>query len=160
MPDLYCPQAGCGKVTQYMLVKPVTCPKCQQPFAAAFKGVTASVDPTPARRQVPVAAPARKIMSVRPPPPRAQERDDTPPTRSLMMPLGGGDLPGFSPPSDPMDDPPPGADASFDDENASKEEVSAYAAQIQASIDPGAIRVDFGEQPIRLHSIIPPEARR
>lgn len=94
-------------------------------------------------------------MSVRPPPPRAQERDDAVASGpSYMMPLDGSDLPGFTPPEDTV------LDDGFDDDSISKDEVSIYAAQIQASIDPGAIRVDFGEQPIRLHSIIPPEARR
>lgn len=155
--DIYCPQPGCGKVTSYTISKPTTCPKCQQPFAAAFKGVTAAVATPVAPRQVPTPAPVRKVMSVRPPP-RAKERNDAVASSpSYMMPLDGSDLQGALPPLAPPPD-----DPSWDayDGPVDEIEISSYADELQASIDPNAIRVAFADQPIRLHSIIPPEARR
>jgi hypothetical protein len=145
----------------YTAVKPTICPKCKEPFSAAFKTVTAAMvdeamGTTNLRRVSTPTAPRRS--SLRPPPPRNPAREtDASATRppSYMVPLDGSDLPGFAPPE--LEDPTEGLD---DKGPVDKEEVSIYAAELQASLDPSTIRIDFGDTPIRLHSIIPPEARR
>lgn len=38
-------------------------------------------------------------------------------------------------------------------------QVHAYASEIAASIDTSAIRVDMGEEPVRLFDIVPPQLR-
>lgn len=67
MLSCFCPRPECAARVPYEAIKPTVCPRCNKPFAAAFK-VAASTAPvvvatSPARAPRPVAAPVVKAAA-------------------------------------------------------------------------------------------------
>lgn len=135
MPTLYCPRSECAAKVAYEAIKPTVCPRCNKPFAAAFK-VAASTAPVvvatslvrvPRPVAVPVvkAAAKWKVARLRREPAKPFAVD-----AEIDAQYGVEDT----------------VDAGGDDGPIYRPEVAALAQELAASIDPSTISIGDNDE--------------
>lgn len=142
---IYCAAVGCGGVADYTAVKPTHCPKCKQPFSAAFAATTAPAPATPrASTQV---APARAAR------------------RSFTTPPSGARVQAARFPGQAQIEVGPNENEQYDDETlaaleqdaqmTSDDEIAAYAEELKRGLTKGAVRVSVSREdgPVRFDSL-------
>jgi hypothetical protein len=129
-------------MVDYSGIKPNICPKCGKSLSAPFAGAAVNVpdQPKPSVRPVVKAKKSRILEGVKTKHATASTEEDTKP--SLMNP---GDLPSgwekeMAATEGGEEEP---------NEEASPDEVSAYAEELKASIDEDSVRVQFEDAPTK-----------
>ena len=130
----------------YSGVKPTICPKCGVPFSSVFakQAVVDEVEEVkPARKTVTKAKP-RKRNAILAAAVHSHANDPEPPPTTFMNPqdIAAADLDKVEVPDESEDD---------TEENASPDEVTAYAEELKASLDEADVRVQFEDQPVKFH---------
>lgn len=126
MQTTYCPH--CGAVHNYEASKPITCSKCEKPFASAFASVSVV---TPKVNSKP------KITKFAKPAFARNHQDDIEPT--IMAPYGGESIPDITENVE--------TDTTNEDEEVNEEAVAALAEQLKSEFDVKII-IDEAEDPV------------
>ena len=141
MSTIYCSAAGCGSATPYVGVKPKVCPKCGTSYDATFAAAPPPVaTPKPAPRPSRPSAFRKAVGAVRS---EAQEG----PVSIPMTPVGGGPNPEPAPVSETIASADDGSD--IENDGATKEDISAYAQELGASLNLGDIIVHSEDEPVK-----------
>lgn len=133
MPTTYCPSSYCAAEITYSGAKPTVCPRCKQPFAAAFQSLETTPQVT-ARKVAPSLAPrpAPKPKRKRPGTLAARLEEEGEPIP--MSPLG--DVRASMAAPQVEDDGTEGPeDEDYDGGEADPDAITATASQILATLD-------------------------
>ena len=130
-------------MVDYSGVKPKTCPKCNQPFSAAFTvPVTAIPDSAPKESRAKSVAPKKKSRILAGAKFMGKEEPATPSKSTFMNPQ---DIPQDQDSDTPEDQ----WNDDTEDEEVAPDEVATYAEELKASLNEEDIQVQFADQPVR-----------